>query len=598
MGVQSYRGHWGWAMLLGVGLLSALACGASLAPSVAAPTQPTIVSQLSATPTTLPLSPYGVTYYVRVDGGSTEQCTGLADAPYPGNGVAQPCAWDHPFRALPPGGTPRIAGGDTLLIAAGAYRMGYGAPGAEACDEAGSYDCHMPPIPSGPDAAHPTRLLGAGWNSGCAAAPELWGTGRPWFILNLTDSSHVEVACLEITDHSSCIEDHLAPSGGSPYTCQRETPPYGDWAAFGLYAEDSSDVFLHHLNIHGLAAGGVHAGRLSDWTVEDVRIVGNGSVGWDGDLWDDNGDANSGTLTFRRWTVAWNGCGETYPDEQHVACWGQEAGGYGDGVGTGLTGGHWVIEDAAFLHNTSDGLDLLYARLPGVSIEIRRTLAEGNDGNQIKFTASQGLIENSIIVSHCGFFHGMPYWNNGDDCRAGGDALAVALQPAAQVSLVNSTLSGEGGCLMIAECAWEQTCNGSETVLVSNTLFQGQKIFFNPAEDTCFAWYDDESNPPMPANPFAVSYSLITATRFGNVTPCPGPHNVCDVPAGLVDAAIDSFDAHLTAGSPAINAGTTSGAPAVDFDGRLRDALPDVGAYEWRQPSSRLYLPAILRQAH
>jgi hypothetical protein len=41
----------------------------------------------------------GQMYYVRTDGGSAKQCTGLVDAPYPGNGINQPCAWDHPFRA-------------------------------------------------------------------------------------------------------------------------------------------------------------------------------------------------------------------------------------------------------------------------------------------------------------------------------------------------------------------------------------------------------------------------------------------------------------------------------------------------------------------
>ncbi|HSJ58426.1 MAG TPA: hypothetical protein VLC95_14685, partial [Anaerolineae bacterium] len=33
------------------------------------------------------------TYHVRPDGGSTGQCTGLVDAPYPGTGSDQPCAW-------------------------------------------------------------------------------------------------------------------------------------------------------------------------------------------------------------------------------------------------------------------------------------------------------------------------------------------------------------------------------------------------------------------------------------------------------------------------------------------------------------------------
>jgi hypothetical protein len=525
--------------------------------------------------------PPGTTYYVRPDGGSAERCSGVVDAPYPGTGTNQPCAWDHPFRALvPPHEYTRLQGGDTLVIDRGNYQMGYGAPGAEGCDYTASYECHMPPIPSGTDATHPTRILGAGWDAGCAAPPELWGTGRPWFIVNLTGSSNVVVACLEITDHSSCIEDHLFPTGGSPLTCERDTPPYGDWAAAGLYAEDSTSVHLEDLNIHGLANAGVIAGRLRDWTVENVQIVGNGSAGWDGDLVGDGTNSdNHGTLLFRHWMVEWNGCGETYPGGEHIGCWGQEAGGYGDGVGTGLTGGHWIIEDSAFLRNTSDGLDLLYARMPDAKIEIRRTISAGNDGNQIK-TSGEVSIENSVIISNCGFFHDMPYWNNGDDCRAGGDALALALNPGGRASVANSTITGEGGCLVIAGCALDQTCNGGEQLLLRNDLFQGQPAFFSPGDDTCFAWYDDESNPPMPANPFVVDHSLINGVRFGNVTPCPGGNNLCDTAPGLLNSTLDGFDPHLQAGSPAVNAGTTEGAPNDDFTGRPRYAQPDIGAYE------------------
>ena len=72
--------------------------------------------------------------------------------------------------------------------------------------------------------------------------------------------------------------------------------------------------------------------------------MANGLAGWNGDLEDD--DANSGTLSFKRWTVAWNGCVETYPGKKPQGCWAQDAGGYGDGVGTGETGGTWIIEDS------------------------------------------------------------------------------------------------------------------------------------------------------------------------------------------------------------------------------------------------------------
>jgi len=262
----------------------------------------------------------GQTYYVRPDGGSLEQCTGLADAAYPGSGVSQPCAWDHPFRALPPHQTLNIDGGDTLIVADGSYMMGYGAPETDGiCSQEGAFDCFMPAVPSGPNPLQPTRILGAGWDAGCSQPPELWGTQRAELILNLTDSSNVEIACFEITDHSGCVEFH---SGG--LACERYRYPFGEWAAEGLYAEDSSNVRLADLNIHGLASNGVHAGRLINWTVENVHIAGNGWAGWDGDVYGE--DSNSGSMNFKQWLVEWNGCGESYPDGQPNGCWSQSAG--------------------------------------------------------------------------------------------------------------------------------------------------------------------------------------------------------------------------------------------------------------------------------
>jgi len=533
----------------------------------------------SSAPAKILLPVLGQTYYVRTDGGSAARCTGRVDAPDPGSGTNRPCAWDHPFRALPPGGTPRITGGDTLIIASGSYKMGYGALGAEACDYEASYDCLMPPIPSGPSPANRTRILGDSQNP-----PELWGTERPWFIVNLTDSSNVEIGYLEITDQSGCVEFH---SGG--LACERDTPPYGDWAVYGLYAEDSANVYLHDLNIHGLATGGVHAGRLTDWTVERVRIAGNGWVGWDGDLWDDLGDSNSGTLTFRHLTVEWNGCGETYPEGLPTGCWAQSAGGYGDGFATGLSGGHWILEDSVIRYNTSDGLDFLYVREPGSSIIIRRTLVEGNAGNQIKNDRGPFLLENSIIIGNCGFFDGQPFTYNVDNCRSLGDALALGLAPGDHVTVTNNTFTSEGDCLVTAEC--DGTCNGSEQALLRNNIFQGQIDFLQPFENTCLIYQET-----FPSDPFDVDYSLINNVKDDL---CLSSHDICGVSLGLVNNGIDAFDAHLLAGSQAIDAGTTNGAPADDFDGNARDIHPDIGAYEYNAgpppAGTDIYLPLVIR---
>ncbi len=562
-------------VLIGVLILTLVWNACTQVSGSATPIPPDVEPAHTPTVRVAPAQTQGLTYYVRPDGGSFEQCNGRADAPY--TGASQDCAWNHPFQALPPGGPPRISGGDTLLIAGGSYMMGYAAPGADNCEADGAFDCHMPPIPSGPDPAHPTRILGAGWDTGCSNPPELWGAQRPWFIVNLTDASHVELACLEITDHSECVESH---TGG--LACQRDNYPFGEWAAGGLYAEDSTDVHLQNLNIHGLAAFGIHAGRLTDWTVENVRIAGNGWVGWDGDI--ENDDSNSGTLTFRRWTVEWNGCGETYPGEQPIGCWGQDAGGYGDGVGTGATGGDWIIEDSAFLHNTSDGLDLLYHNLGG-SITIRRTIAEGNAGDQIK-TAGPTTIENVIAVSNCGFFQDQPFTYDVDHCRAGGSAIALNLHTGDHVTLINNTVTGQGDCLVIAECLEGDVCNESESILMRNTLFLGHTEF-GGGDTTCLAWTS------LPGDPFSLDHVLVNGVK-NPPTPCPAD-SLCNVSPGLFNETIDAFDAHLQPTSPAIDAGSTDNAPTDDLDGRLRDAHPDMGAYEWWEPSAWLYLPAILR---
>ncbi len=530
--------------------------------------------------------PSSSTYYVRTDGGSPAQCTGLVDAAYPGGGSGQPCAWDHPFRALPPDGSPRVSGGDTLVIGAGSYRMGYLAPGDDNCSADYPWDCHMPPIPSGPDPAHPTRILGAGWDTGCANPPELWGAERAGVILDLTDASNVEIGCLEITDHSACVEDH---TGG--LACERDSYPYGDWAADGLYAEDSTDVHLHDLDIHGLATAGVRAGRLTDWTVEDVRVAGNGWVGWDGDIGDDS--SNSGTLIFRRWTVEWNGCGETYPGGQPTGCWAQTAGGYGDGVGTAATGGDWIIEDSTFSHNTSDGLDLLY-HSEGGHIILDRVRAEGNAGNPVKITG-QTTITNSVLLGSCAYFEGRSFTYHVDNCRAGGNTLEVIYTGGERVSIVNSTFYGQGDGLLFAAPREGFSCNGSETLTARNNVFLGDTEYLDPGDIT-FLFYQEGCGSLKMDSDYNIAHRVKNITCGSNEEYVnSGAHDRCQDPQLFATVPIS--------GSPAIDAGDNTVCPASDYRGTARpadddgdgNAICDMGAYEGGVSVSRVHLPVVLK---
>jgi hypothetical protein len=432
----------------------------------------------------------------------------------------------------------------------------------------------MSAVPSGPDASHPTRILGAGWDAGCPAPPELWGAERADLVVNLTDASHLEVACLEITDRATCIEFHNPGDlscGGCTIRCERDTPPFGDWAAVGLHAEDSSDVRLADLWIHGLAAIGVHAGRLTDWTVERVRVNGNGAAGWDGDLWDGGDDANHGELVFTEVEIAWNGCGEDWQTDLPVvsSCWGQTAGGYGDGFAPGAGGGHWLFTDLDVHHNTSDGLDLLY--LDGAAVtEVRRLKAWSNCGNPLKVSGTL-VVQDSELVADCAFFDGLAPLV--DHCRAGGNALAVNLHASSQVEVRHLTVTGEGDCLVEIGCE-AGGCNGSESVLLANTLFLGNVDFFQPWENTCLYWWDDGA---LPSDPASFDHVLVWDAKDD---PCPiGVNPVCADPQ-VVAPALDGFDGHLLPASPAVDAGNPVYGTSRDLDRLWRDLQPDIGAYE------------------
>lgn len=513
------------------------------------------------------------TFYVRTDGGTAAQCTGKADAAYSGSGSNQACAWKHPYYALPPNQAARMAGGDTLIIGPGEYMIGWGAPGSAdvsgRCYNGGRYDCYLPAIPNG-TASSKTRILGAGYNTGCAAPPKLWGTERVTYLINLENSSNVEVGCLELTDKSDCVESH----SNSSAVCNRDTSPYGNWAASGIYARNSKNVHLHDLNIHGLANRGIIAGGLTDWLLERVKIVANGWAGWDGDI--GSSSSNSGQIVMRNVEIAWNGCGERWQTGEPWACWAQEGSGYGDGLGTAKTGGQWVIEDSYVHHNTSDGIDLLY--LDGAtttSATIRRVKAEGNAGNQLKVNGTS-LIENSVVVGDCSYFNGKYLMRDGDQCRALGNTLSVGLAAGQPAIIRHNTITGEGDCLIL-------TGGGSSasSVLIQNNALIGAVDWRsnkqgNTGELTCGHYADNSSAK--------VTFS---GNLFWNVksSQCPSgspTSNICGKNPSITDTRFASFNAIPLAGSPLVDAVPVLTEVAVDYFGNARPygVRPDIGAIE------------------
>ena len=530
---------------------------------------------------------HAATYFVRTDGGTATQCTGLSDAAYPGSGVGLPCAFNHPFWVIAPiGNNPsKMVGGDTLIIDGtnnAQYMVGLGAPNTGDTSKCGPFwpwDCVMRSIPSGPSPTQPTRILGKGFDTGCTNPPQLWGTERAWQVLDLRGSNNVELQCLEITDHSDCQDP-------GPKACNRSSTPYGAWAGKGIVASDSTNVLIKNVNIHGLAHAGIHAGRLKDWTLDNTQLVANSFVGWDGDI-GAGASSNSGTMMFNKTTIAYNGCGETYPGKAPYNCFSQSQGGYGDGLGTHQTSGNWIFTNSDISHNVSDGIDLLYHDGTG-TVTIKRTRAEGNAGNQIKSAAGNTVIENSKVIGNCAYFRNNPItWNSGsfDHCRALGNTFSLIYRPGQTVSITNTTVTSNGDSLVMSGGSG---CNGSEVLKSRNNIFLGGSDFLGGDSSGLYYASGATGNGDGTCGSLKMDddYSIIYGTKT-IANDCTGKaHSKCQDPK-LAEAPVtyysgNEFNANLQSSSPAIQNGlVVAGVSSMDYNNFDRGLTWDLGALEY-----------------
>ena len=579
------------------------------------------------------------TYYVRTDGGTSAQCAGTTDQAYDAGAHGTACAWRSLATALPRTGA-LISGGDTVIIdnvdrLAGSgqakYQIGYSGDDIVhdgTCYDGANYDCTMSAIPSG-SAGNETKIYGKGYAS-CSSLTvnqkaQLWGEQRVKTIL--TGSNYVDIRCLDITDHKSCMQN--GPNEDS-IQCDRDcTGGICDGADTGLDLSNSTGVIIQDVDIHGLYRG-MQVYRAGDITATRLNIVANSFFGIDSDLTGD--DSMTGTTILDNSKVIFSGCGEVYPltttnfvtttDKHH--CYSQDQGGFGDGIGLGDGApGNWIFRNNSMVSwNTSDGVDLLHGSGTG-TIVFSRSKAEGNAGQAFKSSVNLTYIENSEIFGNCGFFYGQSFtatknqagsptaFNN---CRANGDTVAFHIfGPGKEIYIKNSTIVSNGDSALYSEGT---NCDGTTKYKVDNSIIRGGRQWgddhgFNGSggNDTTDLYYaggsDGAGTGSCGSLAVDIDNSIVFGTKgIGSDTDCTGgTSNSCGVdplfsgtikpgPASGDGVASDYFQAldygdqiGLQSGSPARDDAdetvSCNGDCSVDYNNFSRGASWDIGALEY-----------------
>ena len=526
------------------------------------------------------------TWYVRADGGARGQCDGKTDAAYPGHGSNRHCAfgdarllWDqHEYNKL----NWIIAGGDTVILDnTKAWRVGWDQDGSATSTEpwcvgwsGGPYGCMNQTIPAGTADKH-TRLLGRNWEH-CNAGDqpdkskmtELFGGHGVGVVLNLDGAQYVDVQCLNITRHSSCIT-HGEPR--LPKDCSRSFP-LDDYDSSGLNTDaHTHDVLLQDLWIHGHTDRGIIGPVGGLITANRLDISTNGMAGWDFD--DGHGTPSvNGVLRMTYTTVEWSGCNQQYPASVPNAvstCYGQSDGAYGDGMGTPANYGMDVfIDHSVFRYNVQDGEDFGHVDSGSHQMSITNSLSYGNGGGQFKWGANftHVVFVNNIAVGNCvrmskplaGAANGYNAHLH-DFCRAN-DALSFDFRQGATAIFDNNTIVTYAPTTFDIDC-WDPSCSNT-TLLFRNNIVMGLEN-----RDT----FDMGGKPGGPGGFYfqkpighvILSHDLFYGLRNQHCE----ASSICKDPKFVGESLfksegdLDNFNAHLSPNSPARGCGYEAPGP-------------------------------------
>ncbi len=561
------------------------------------------------------------TWYIRPDGGTrfdanvlTGQCDGKGDAAYPGSGVNQHCAFND-FRFLYDDQTWQnsawvIAGGDTVMVRGGPYRIGIGnamnAPDANGktwCPGSSSapYGCFNPTIPAGTASRH-TRILGENYAScGATNKTQLFGGFGAGATLNLAGAQNVDVACIELTRHSQCIK---AGQPAYPSACNTNYPGIDDYASNGILMDATTqNVTLTDLWIHGFTHSGIQGPIGGPMTLTRVNISFNGFAGWNFDDGYDTPDGPGSSINASYVTMIGNGCNQEYPIVHAfpaVSCYDLNSGGFGDSwSGQDTTLASFTCDHCIQAYNTKDGFIGPHTQI--TNLVITNSQSYGNMGQQWKWGStanSTTTFANNLTIGNCQRMSqqlpGAPINYNAATgtqgaylslfCRAAGDMFAFYSAANSSVLFAFNTTVGYSATMFDMACQVPNACGSTPYIFRDNIMLGLLQPTYNSKTPGLY-YFSDNSDAVTEDHNLYFNLRNVICSSPGDI--CSDPSFVDEPPLTVAsESQFDNFNFDLSSTSPAIGTGIAISGITADFNGNLRPNSPAIGAMELQAGTS------------
>jgi hypothetical protein len=238
-----------------------------------------------------------------------------------------------------------------------------------------------------------------------------------------------------------------------------------------------------------------------------------------------------------------------------------------DGFGIEPSDGPIAIEDTVAAHNYGDGLDS-----KANNTTIRRCVVANNSCDGVKLWGGGSRVENTLIYGR----------GDGNSTPTPWAAVVIGTeQTNAAFDLVNVTVDDTLGGNYPMYVQYDES-NVPITLTLRNTIWRGVDApIFVAGASTVVADHNLFYVPDSPDEVFVHGNTTYTSATIGSL----GTGSLYGDPKFTVRAWGAEGDYHLLLDSPAIDAGTATGAPSDDLDGNPRPfgSAPDLGAYEQQQ---------------